>query len=102
MVFAVAALAASNANAQAFDFGERVQKLLENNAQLRFGFGKPLEEPVSVGVPRAVGQPASDRQELAHGLQASFVARNVAVLGDMISFWPNDVARGSSTSRRTP
>ena len=34
---------------------------------------------------------AQQRQDLAKGLKAEFVARNVAVSGDMISFWPNDL-----------
>lgn len=82
-------LASSTAFAQA-DFGAQQQQLLERRSSQLFGFGTPLAAP-STAIARAVGQPASARQTLAAGLSATYVARNVAQLGDMISFWPDDL-----------
>ncbi len=82
-------LGSSTAFAQA-DFGATQQQLLERRTSQLFGFGTPLAT-VSPAVARADGQPATDRQRLASGLTPAFVARNVAVLGDMISFWPDDL-----------
>lgn len=87
---ALAALIGSS-TALAQDFGASQQQLLERRSSQLFGFGTPLAGP-STAVNRAVGQPATDRQKLAAGLTPTFVARNVAQLGDMISFWPNDLS----------
>ena len=77
-------LAGSAAHAQA-DFGDRTQKTLERRTSIEFGFGTPLATQ-SGAVARAAGQPASTRQTLAAGLTASYVARNLAFLPDMIAF----------------
>jgi len=78
------------------DFGARTQDRLNNNSQFWFGFGEPLtaEEGERNAATDAINVPRQDatapqRQLLADGLQATFVARNVAWLGDMITFWPN-------------
>ena len=73
------------------DFGEAVEKKLHNHSHKLFGFKKPLAESASTAVDRAPGQPASDRQLLAKGLKATFIARNVAYKADMIAFWPDDI-----------
>lgn len=87
---ALAALfGSSTAFAQA-DFGSQQQQLLERRSSQLFGFGTPLST-ASTAVARSVGQPVTDRQKLAVGLTPTYVARNVALLGDMISFWPDDV-----------
>jgi len=73
------------------DFGADVEKLLQAKAKKLFGVIKPLAEPAGVSdyVPREDAD-ADERILLAHGLKAEYVARNVSVLGDMISFWPDD------------
>ncbi len=74
------------------DFGLKVEKMLNSESNKLFGIKKPLAEPADDNgiVPRAEAE-AKDRQLLAKGLKAEFVARNVAQLGDMISFWPNPI-----------
>jgi secreted PhoX family phosphatase len=89
-VIAAALIAAGEARAS--DVGEFVDGLLEALSYKHFGFIKPTPGPTTVAVPRAAGQPASQRQQLAKGLTARFVSRQIAVAGDMIAFWPNDVA----------
>ena len=58
-----------------------------------FGFGKPTTaaDVGDNGIDRE-NETARQRQDLAGGLTASYVARNVAQLADMISFWPNDIS----------
>ena len=56
------------------DFGEAVENRIHNHPHKLFGFKKPLAESASTTVDRAAGQPASDRQLLAKGLKATFVA----------------------------
>ena len=75
------------------DFGARQERLLHSLSRLFFGFGRPLARPANAAdvVPREFAS-AQERQFLASGLRASYVARNVAVLGDMISFWPTDTS----------
>ena len=72
------------------DFGAFVQKLLTNKSMKLFGFGEPLSRAANDTdyVPREKAT-ANQRVKLAKGLKATFVARNVASLGDMITFWPN-------------
>jgi hypothetical protein len=76
----------------AFDFGAWVEENLSSFSQVLFGFGEPLEAPATEAdvVPREEAT-AQQRQLLAGGLEAKFVARNVASLGDMIAFWPDDL-----------
>lgn len=73
------------------DFGEKTEDRLIAQSEKLFGFNQPLAEPADVAdvVPRELAS-AQQRQLLAGGLQAEFVARNVANLADMIAFWPND------------
>lgn len=85
----IAVTATPLAQAADDDFGAKVETLLEQSTHELFGFGKPLDEPAD-DVPRAAGQPASQRQDLAQGLHAHYVSRRVARHGDMIAFWPND------------
>lgn len=93
MLAALAALAMSLGltPVNALDFGSQQERRLHLLAQLLFGFGKPLDAPADAGdvVPRETAT-AEQRVLLARGLRVSFVARNVATLGDMMSFWPND------------
>jgi secreted PhoX family phosphatase len=76
----------------AFDFGAWVEENLSSFSQVLFGFGEPLEAPATEAdvVPREEAT-AQQRQLLAGGLEAKFVARNVASLADMIAFWPDDL-----------
>jgi len=76
--------------AQPDDFGQRIERLLADQAEKWFGFGRPLARPsddTDYVAREAAG--ANDRVRLAKGLKARFVARNVGKLGDQISFWPN-------------
>ena len=74
------------------DFGLTVEELLSAQSNELLGIEKPLSEPADDGdvVPREDAT-ANARQLLAQGLKAQFVARNVAFLGDMIAFWPDDI-----------
>jgi hypothetical protein len=76
----------------AFDFGAWIEENLSSLSEVLFGFGEPLGAPATAAdvVPRAAAT-AQQRQLLAGGLEAVFVARNVASLGDMIAFWPDDL-----------
>ncbi len=71
------------------DFGIRVERLLQSKSEKLFGIERPLAAPADANdyVTRASAR-ADQRIKLAHGLDAEFVARNVAFLGDMITFWP--------------
>ncbi len=89
--FLLLATALVAASAQAQDYGQRDDALLARRAPAHFGFSNPLAAPATP-IARAVGQPASDRQTLATGLTATYVARNVATDADMISFWPNNIS----------
>lgn len=75
------------------DFGEKTEKKLYKESKNLFGFKDPVKSSpdVSTVIARQPGQSAKDRQFLAKGLEAEFVARNVGYLADMISFWPDDV-----------
>jgi secreted PhoX family phosphatase len=77
---------------QALDFGAQIEKTLHGLSRVLFGFRRPLEAPATEAdvVPREEAT-AQQRQLLARGLEAAFVARNVANLGDMIAFWPDDL-----------
>ena len=73
------------------DFGRQVEELMNAQSEKLFGVKQPLaEDAAAETLPRAGGQPASERIKLAKGLKASYVARNMAVLADQITFWPND------------
>ena len=90
-----AAFALSSTNVLAAgpaDFGSKVEHLLDAQVQQQFGFGQPTTaaDAADNGLTREQ-ESAQQRQDLAKGLKAEFVARNVAVNGDMISFWPNDL-----------
>jgi secreted PhoX family phosphatase len=76
----------------AFDVGAWVEENLSSLSQVLFSFGEPLGAPATDAdvVPREEAT-AQQRQLLAGGLEAAFVARNVASLGDMIAFWPDDL-----------
>jgi secreted PhoX family phosphatase len=75
------------------DFGEVVDKLLSGLSWFEFGFGKPTTAAnVGDNGLTRVQESAQQRQDLAQGLRASYVTRKVAVLGDMISFWPTDTS----------
>jgi hypothetical protein len=67
---------------------EAEQHLIQKSREL-FGIVRPLEAPASDAdfVPRADAT-AAQRVKLAEGLQAEFVARNIASRGDMMAFWP--------------
>ncbi|MBQ27665.1 MAG: hypothetical protein CMH81_05940 [Nitrospiraceae bacterium] len=71
------------------DIGLEFERHLTQRSQQLFGILQPLEAPASDAefVPRAAAI-ASQRVKLAKGLQAEFVARNIASMGDMITFWP--------------
>ena len=71
------------------DVGLEVEQHLIQRSQQLFGIVRPLEASASDAdfVPREDAI-AAQRVKLAEGLQAEFVARNVASWGDMISFWP--------------
>jgi len=83
---------AGQAAAAPADFGSKVEQLLGAQVQQQFGFGAPTTaaDAADNGLTRAQ-ESAQQRQDLAKGLTAEFVARNVAFSGDMISFWPNDL-----------
>jgi len=83
---------ADQASAAPADFGSKVEHLLNAQVQQQFGFGAPTTaaDAADNGLTREQ-ESAQQRQDLAKGLNAEFVARNVAVAGDMISFWPNDL-----------
>jgi len=72
------------------DFGMQVEKKLNRFSDRLFGIKKPLAAPATeqdyVSRDRAS---AGQRLLMAKGLKATFVARNVAHKGDMISFWPS-------------
>jgi secreted PhoX family phosphatase len=74
------------------DFGARVEHLLEAQSERLFGFGKPTTaaDVGDNGLTRDQ-ETAQQRQDLAKGLKAEYVTRKVAVSGDMIAFWPNDL-----------
>lgn len=79
------------------DFGERVEDRLGAQSRFWFGFDKPLQADPGErnaatdadNVPRQNAS-AKQRQLLAGNLQARYVTRKLAFLGDMISFWPNE------------
>jgi hypothetical protein len=81
------------------DYGTRLEDRLEDTAQPWFGFSQPLEHADGErnaatdadNVAREVAT-AYQRQLLVGNLKAKFVARNVALLDDMISFWPNNIS----------
>lgn len=76
---------------QASDFGVEVQQLLEAQSYKLFGFESPTEAPATdADVVSREHASADERQILAEGLEAEFVARNTAMHGDQITFWPND------------
>ena len=77
----------------AADFGATVDNLLARRSKAVFGFGKPTTaaDVGDNGIDRE-NETAQQRQDLARGLTAKFVARNVAQDADMISFWPNDIS----------
>ena len=93
MLSAAVALAAGPALADdGPDFGARVERLIEAQSERLFGFGKPTTaaDVGDNGFTRDQ-ETAQQRQDLAKGLKAEYVTRNLAVSGDMISFWPNDI-----------
>ena len=92
MAMSVSIISMVGANAGGEDFGLTVEELLSSQSNELFGIKKPLNEPADAGdvVPREDAT-ANERQLLAQGLKAQFVARNVAFLGDMIAFWPDDI-----------
>lgn len=85
-----ATLPAAAQAASPADFGLQVEHLLNAQSGRLFGIVRPLPAPASAAdyVPREDAA-AGQRILLAHGLQAEFVARNVARSGDMITFWPS-------------
>ena len=72
------------------DIGLRFENQLRAESNALFGVGKPLEEEFTGNVARAAGQDGSDLVALASGLEATILTRNIADLGDMMAFWPND------------
>jgi hypothetical protein len=78
--------------AMAADFGATIDNLLARRSRVEFGFGKPTTaaDVGDNGIDRE-NETARQRQDLARGLTARYVARNVAQLADMISFWPDDI-----------
>ena len=91
LVALAAILVLPAAMAEELDLGKAYEKLLSDNSQALFGFGTPLANSASEVIDRAPGQPATERQLLAEGLQVSFVSRSVAYKADMIAFWPDDI-----------
>ncbi len=79
----------SEMRAVAYDVGLEAERHLIQSSERLFGILQPLEMPASDTefVPRA-NAIAAQRVKLAKGLQAEFVTRNIASLGDMIGFWP--------------
>lgn len=96
VLFCLAAMAASllvpATLAEGLDLGAAKEKLLSDNSHILFGFGTPVPDSATEVVDRALGQPATDRQLLAEGLQVEFVSRAVGGNGDMIAFWPDDIS----------
>ena len=92
MAISVSIISMVGANARGEDFGLTVEELLNTQSNELFGIKKPLNKPADAGdvVPREDAT-ADERQLLAQGLKAQFIARNVAFLGDMIAFWPDDI-----------
>lgn len=74
------------------DFGMEVEKMLQAKSKKLFGFRKPLKASAEGSVARVAGQKADDLIELAGGLKAIILTRNVANKADMFSFWPNENA----------
>lgn len=70
-----------------------IEQMLGKHSRALFGFKKPLESSAdqSTVIPRQPGQSAEDRQFLAKGLKAEFIARNVGFWADQITFWPDDI-----------
>jgi hypothetical protein len=92
---ALAALAATPIPARELsrgraDFGLRMELTLHRQSMALFGVEEPLRHEANDSdfVPREAAT-ADQRVKLAGGLEARFVARNVAVAGDMIAFWPS-------------
>ena len=85
----MSSVVAGDKTSSVYDFGLVVEQRLTEQSRPLFGIVQPLEAPASDAdfVPRADAS-ASQRVKLAEGLQAEFVARNIASRGDMISFWP--------------
>jgi hypothetical protein len=90
LLLAAAAVVTADDGFGSSDFGLRVERLLQAQSEKWFGVVRPLGQPAGPAdyVPRELAN-ASQRLKLAHGLQAKFVTRKLATLGDMIAFWPN-------------
>lgn len=73
------------------DFGQRVEQLLQAQAQKLFGVNRPAPA-FTANVSRAPGQKAGDLITLAHGLKATILTRRAGGVADMFAFWPNDSA----------
>jgi len=72
------------------DFGLEVEERLNNQANLYFGFHRPLEESASptVGSYRTLAQTADAQVALAKGLKAEYLTRDAGDLTDMLAFFP--------------
>jgi hypothetical protein len=92
MAISISIISMVGAHAWGEDFGLTVEELLNAQSNELFGIKRPLSEPADAGdvVPREDAT-ANERQLLAQGLKAQFIARNVAFLGDTIAFWPDDI-----------
>ncbi|MEW6246850.1 MAG: alkaline phosphatase PhoX [Nitrospirota bacterium] len=74
------------------DFGQQVQRSLEQRSFLLFGVHKPLKEsaPPTTGDYRMPDQKAQDQIVLAKSLKAEYVTRQAAHNADQFAFWPSD------------
>jgi hypothetical protein len=84
---AIAAIAAGTTYALSKqDPGAAYVHSLEAESQALFGFGRPLDSPVS----GSFSGPGEQAVELAKGLSARVVSSSVGENADMIALWPND------------
>lgn len=82
----VTAWAAPNFRLNA-DPGADWEKMLQDNSQAWFGFGKPVEAAANTKSSTDAGDKAVT---LAGGLTATLVSDKVGEDADMMDFWPND------------
>jgi hypothetical protein len=82
----LAGLLAGVALAGLSDPGADYVHLLADRSQPLFGFGHPLDAPVS----GAFDGPGDEAVELAKGLEATLVTDRVGRRADMIALWPDD------------
>lgn len=76
---------------QRSDFGEKVERQLQNQSMQLFGIKKPLLNAATEAdyIAREDAD-ADQRILLAKGLKAKYISRKVGLSGDMMAFWPNE------------